>query len=313
LLTSENIDMDEESDGRTPIHLAVLLGRPLFVAVLLLKGVRCGEVIENQFGNYGKTTLLHLACRPIRFQSQFPNHDIYRFDESLKLEGPVPGPFLSELPLGCWKTLIRLLSKGFDINSRDENSITPIRYLIRAGGDLDRVRFLYDLGADLDIPDNRGEFVLHAACCNTDVPLDVVEFLVERSSPPILDCGWEPYSSSVQSPLVSASRLGNLAASCLLLAKGVRLTLRDKMMYENNDSFLEFRYGSKQADVAAQAVEELIVVFSYKSGHWSVYARNRTLQVFSSIIQASAYTDKQRRPAVRSDEGEYDTLVRVVG
>jgi ankyrin repeat protein len=174
LMTKGSVDLEQEFEGRTALHYAIIIGRPLFAIVLLLMGAQCKWVVEK-LGDFGRTTLLHLACRPINSQV-FEIYDLYRVNEDAEHIGPLSGPFVSKLPFCTRKALIQLfLDNGLDINARDENGITPLRYLVRAGGgELARVQFLHSLGASLDIPDNNGETVLLTCLHNTDVPFDVM-------------------------------------------------------------------------------------------------------------------------------------------
>lgn len=239
----------------------------------------------EKLGDFGRTTLLHLACRPINSQV-FEIYDLYRVNEDGEHIGPLSGPFVSKLPFCAWKVLIQLfLDNGLDINARDENGITPLRYLVGAAGELARVQFLHSLGASLDIPDNNGETVLHTCLHNTDVPFDVMEFIVRHSASAAIDSSPKPSMKGERSIFSTASRKGNLPLCRLLIARRSRLTLRDKVMFNDDKAIIEMRHqphaassGNEQIDEINQMlgslavsqnlnprVDELVAVYSAKS------------------------------------------------
>jgi ankyrin repeat protein len=285
LISRGNVDIQDEAGGMTALHLAIILGRPMFAIVLLLMGTNCKEVIENEVGTFGQTTLLHLACRPVRASTAYDMHEVYRVDEDGVHTGPIEGPFRSEPPLKAWQILILvLLENSFDINASDENRITPIRYLIRAEGSLDRIQFLHSLGADLNVPDSNGETALHTCCYNDDIPLDVAKFIVENSSATLLNSGSATSDPTKPSILSLASQKGRLDFCRLLLAKGTRLTLRDKLRFDDDEPWIELtgpdapqleevdQLLEKLSDIPINSeIEELIVCVSKKQGKIHVF------------------------------------------
>jgi len=241
LIVENDVDLELEVQGKTSLQIAILLGRPLFAIILILMGAQCKKSLEK-FGDFWNPTLLHLACRPVRTQASYEGYDLYRMNEDGKYT-EVPTPFSPEVPFQAWKILVQfLLSSGLDLNARDGDGITPLRYLVRAGGHLARVQFLYDMGAILDIPGSNGETVLHTCAYGEEVSLEVVEFIVQKYPSSAIDASSNPSVEGEVSILSTLSRNGKLHICRLLIARGSRLSTRDRAVFDNMNSRLEILY-----------------------------------------------------------------------
>jgi ankyrin repeat protein len=142
-----------------------------------LMGAQCKKSMEK-LGDFSHPTLLHLACRSVQGQESYEDYDLCRVDENENYT-EVATPFSPEVPFRAWKILVQfLVSRDLDLNAQDGDGITPLWYLVREGGNLNRVQFLYDMGAILDIPASNGETVLHTCAYGQEVSSEVVEFIV---------------------------------------------------------------------------------------------------------------------------------------
>lgn len=80
---------------------------------------------------------------------------------------------------GCWKYSIYklLLEKGSDCNSRNNEGITPLHYILQHHN-MKFVQLLLDHGADIKAVDRVGWTALHYLCRNPH--LDVIEFVLKQ-------------------------------------------------------------------------------------------------------------------------------------
>lgn len=148
-LTSSHKELLEQRDDRgcTPLHLAIGLiehgNKYLHAAVQLL---RCGADAKNTRNNEGDTALHLLACQ---VACQVGNKVHRRFFEEL-------------------------VSRGLDINARNNEGKTPIFSFLESASWYDDPRFARDeqekamemfqrLGADFSVRDNAGRTLLHEA------------------------------------------------------------------------------------------------------------------------------------------------------
>jgi hypothetical protein len=90
---------------------------------------------------------------------------------------------------GGWETISLLLSKGADVNEMDKDGRTPLHFAA-IRGELKSASFLLSKGADVNAIDNKGRTPLHEAICS----IKIVEILVESGADvnAILDNGWTP-------------------------------------------------------------------------------------------------------------------------
>lgn len=224
LLKREGTDINAKHEGRSPLHLALIMGRPLFAAALVVQGASLCDVVESEAG-LGRTSLLHLACRPIRASASFPQHDRFTMGQNGGWDGPFNEPITAKLPFDSWRALVLLLlRRGLDIDTLDCKGFTPIRYLIRNAEPLERVKVLRELGARLDIADANGEYCLHAACANPAVSEDVVQYLLDHSPAFVIDNGIHESAKGYVSPLEWASLSGRTEVCQMLLSHGARVT-----------------------------------------------------------------------------------------
>jgi ankyrin repeat protein len=134
-----------------------------------------------------------------------------------------------------------LVSSGLDPNARDGDGITPLWYLVRAGGHLNRVQFLYDMGAILNIPASNGETVLHTCAYGEEASLEVVEFIVQKYPPRAIDASWHLSVEGEVSIFSDLSRNGKLHICRFLIARGSRLSTRDRLIFDNMNSRLKIK------------------------------------------------------------------------
>lgn len=243
LLAEPDADANEVSmttPHRTLLRTAVALQRPLFTLALIAKGASIGRVCEPTIpGAPQETTLLHIQCRTVRVLCRFPQHTLYVVDTELKRDWPLEEPDEMPQSIGCWKALVLLLIKaGIDVNSTDSYGLTPIRYLLRRQHNVEslkeRLTFLHQLGASLDILAVDGTYALDTIRINQEQDLDVIDFVVRNTAPDILDCGCEPFPEDKETPFHEASFYGNLQLCRRLIARGVRITMRDKIMFNHH-------------------------------------------------------------------------------
>lgn len=77
------------------------------------------------------------------------------------------------------KIVLFLISKGMDVNARDQSDVTPLYYAIKAEHpNKDIVNSLVSAGADVNAKFPHGESPLHSAMCFCDKSLDIVKILV---------------------------------------------------------------------------------------------------------------------------------------
>jgi hypothetical protein len=241
VIVDNDLDLELEVQGKTALEIAILLGRPLFAIILILMGAQYKKSMEK-LGDFSHPTLLHLACRPVRGQESYEGYDLCRVDENENYT-EVAMPFSPEVPFRAWKILVQfLVSRDLDLNAQDGDGITPLWYLVRAGGNLNRVQFLYDMGAILDIPASNGETVLHTCAYGQEVSSEVVEFIVQKYPSRAIDASWHSSVEGEVSILSTLSRNGKRHICRLLISRGSRLSTRDRLVFDNMNSRLEIMY-----------------------------------------------------------------------
>lgn len=73
-----------------------------------------------------------------------------------------------------------LLSKGADINEKDNEGNTPLIESLRPGSNKNTIEYIIEKGADLNLKNNKGDTPLHKACMWTDI--DFVKLLIEKGA-----------------------------------------------------------------------------------------------------------------------------------
>lgn len=112
-----------------------------------------------------------------------------------------------------------LISKGIDINSRDEADWTPLMSAVY-GGELNTVRYLIDIGADINAKSRLCSTSLHFAADSGE--LDIVKCLVFKGAninAKNIDC---------RTPLHFAADNGNLSVIKYLIRKGADINAEDE-------------------------------------------------------------------------------------
>lgn len=112
-----------------------------------------------------------------------------------------------------------LISKGIDINSRDEAEWTPLMSAVY-GGELNTVRYLIDVGADINAKSRLCSTSLHFAADSGE--LDIVKCLVFKGAnvnAKNIDC---------RTPLHFAADNGNLSVIKYLIRKGADINAEDE-------------------------------------------------------------------------------------
>ncbi|PMD12699.1 ankyrin [Hyaloscypha hepaticicola] len=258
LIAENDVDLELEVQGKTALEIAIFLWRPLLAIILILMGDQCKKSMEK-LGDFSHPTLLHLACRPVRPQESYEGYGLYCVNENENYT-EVATPFSPEVPFHAWKILLQfLVGSGLDLNASDGDGITPLWYLVRAGGHLNRVQFLYNMGVILDIPASNGETVLHTCAYGEEVSLEVVEFIVQKYPPRAIDASWHPSVEGEISILSDLSRNGELHICRLLIARGSRLSTRDRLVFDNMNFRLEIMY-CPEAEIPSrdEAMENLL-------------------------------------------------------
>ncbi len=106
-----------------------------------------------------------------------------------------------------------LLAQGADVNSRDEDGVTPC-HIAAASGNICMLKLLLQAGADITLCDNDGSTALHHAVYNDESPEETIAFLLQSG----LDI--EALTKDEDTPLLLACQLDNKAAMHALIAHG---------------------------------------------------------------------------------------------
>jgi ankyrin repeat protein len=148
---------------------------------------------------------------------------------------------------------------------------------------------LHSLGADLNVPDSNGEAALHTCCYNDEIPLDVAKFIVENSSAALLNSGSATSDPTKPSVLTLASQKGRVDFCCLLLAKGTRLTLRDKLKYDDDEQWIELTGPDapqlEEVDQLIQKLSEIPVDTEIEELNVCVSKKQGKIHVFLDCVE----------------------------
>ena len=245
--------------GQTTLQAAVCQCQPLFVAALIAQGADTGPVAGELFSipeRPSNVSLLHLACRHAIQVGRLSGLIRFETDEECRFDHPAGEHKVDEPTLNCWKVMICvLLNAGLDINAVDSHAMTPIRYLLRRGSEvpslIERLQFLHQNGARLDIPAQDGSYPVHTCSINRSIPTEAEDFIIANTPRDIIDAGTAiganpstsaPYQREY-SPLANASFFGRQEICRKLIRRGARITSKtciefNHHIYQSSDGAL---------------------------------------------------------------------------
>jgi ankyrin repeat protein len=239
--------------GFTPLHLSILRCQPLFAAALIAHGADTGPVAGELFivpGSPTDVSLLHIACRHQVDLSAVEGLTRLESDEHCLFDLPAGDHRVDEPTLTCWKVMICvLLHAGLDINATDSHGMTPIRYLLRRGEHTqdmtDRVQFLHQHGARLDVAGDDGSYPIDSCYLTDNIPWEAQDFIITNTPRDIIDAGTtigtpspptseyaRHHREDLESPLAAASFHGDRDLCRRLIRRGARLTFRSQVVFD---------------------------------------------------------------------------------
>jgi ankyrin repeat protein len=223
----------EDEQGNTPLHYATEVGSPNVFNLLTDCGAQIGML------NYKRQTALHVAAR-------YGHEDIVLL--LLASGAEVNGKDKeSTTPLhlacaGSWQPVVRrLLDQGGNPYIMTEKKRTPL-HLAAANGSREIAGMLLDVGADVDARDSAQQTPLHAAVQRGSV--DLVLMLIERGADP---SATDEYGKS---PLHYAAASDSASAKIvqLLMERGANVDIRDN---EQHKTALDFAQAEGNNIIAA--------------------------------------------------------------
>ncbi|XP_059489715.1 uncharacterized protein LOC132204878 [Neocloeon triangulifer] len=211
-LLSKEADINARDDSNeTPLNLAAASANEEMCRLLVDRGAELSAVDSD--GN----DALHLACITGKL-------------ENVKYLLGINGSSIRKIALNGQTSLhyaaIRgniavaefLLSKGADVNARDNNNDTPLFYA--ASFSKEMFRLLVDSGADLSAVDRNGDDILHIECFNGQ--LENIQYLLCIDGVSVGKKG-----KNGKTALHNAASRGHIAVAEFLLSKGADVNARD--------------------------------------------------------------------------------------
>ena len=144
------------------------------------------------------------------------------FDSKAEYKDKDSQEFHAATKTGCIKTIKLLLSQGFDIDSRDEESTTPLMYTALYGHE-GAFQILKQNGADPSLKDNCGYSLFHKAAQGGNT--SIINELLSRG----LDV--DSRNNGGVTPLMTAAIIDKPNAFQILIQKGVDPSLKDNCWY----------------------------------------------------------------------------------
>ena len=234
LLLNNGADINGKSaDGQTVLHAAARTGFSEMIPFLLSKGADMEATDKD-----GNTPIMAaLSQDRDNFQGKTNDMDntiITLIRHGAKIDKCTKNK-LSLLHIsasgGYTKVVEELLTRGFDINSRDINGNTPLHLAVEKERK-ETVRFLISRKAEINAKNKVGDTPLHTAC--THYNEEIVNILLSKGS--------DPGAKNIKgaTPLHIAAEKGYEEIALLLLKAGADVNAKDKsgktpLFYSLND------------------------------------------------------------------------------
>ncbi|XP_071085594.1 serine/threonine-protein phosphatase 6 regulatory ankyrin repeat subunit A-like [Haliotis cracherodii] len=302
LLSNKIVDIERRGeDGKTPVMVAAMKGQTEVFHVLIRN--RCDLSVVDDLGD----NILHAACysdnvsivkdilsrkvvdinskdcdgyTPLMLAAQEGNKKVFDLLVSNECDQfDVSDSGGNILHAACHSNNAMfvkdiLLHGVADIESRDEDGCTPVM-LAAVEGQKEIFDLLVSEGCSLDVQDNEGHNILHAACCSDNVK--IVEDILSREIADI-----DGRSSDGQTAVMIAAGNGQKKVCDLLARKGCDLLVVDNMgdnilhagcaSDHDNVNFVNCILSRDVADIESRGENGLTpVMVAAVSGHRKVF------------------------------------------
>lgn len=247
LLDKDNIDLRDDA-SRTPLHWAAYYGKTELVLKLVEKRAKI-NAMDNE-----SLTPLQLACRNKQYGAafdliekgaSFASYDMdvlslvpiaaSRGRDGVALELLERGEMFFEMDKkvlelihlaassGKLNALLRLIRKGADVNSKDNDGLTPLFRAFKSGhyGDYGVVFELIEKRADINAKDKNGQTLLHWAAARPGCGGTLVKLIQKGAD-------FNAKDNDGLTPLLVACKNKNFDTAVLLIDKGATFTAEDK-------------------------------------------------------------------------------------
>ena len=264
--------------GNPPLVYAVERGSLDIVNVLLKYkvdievGGKCQRLTRDLSGIYdnniyldGSNWFTYTCCTPLFLAAAYSHLDILRY----------------------------LVENGADINACSDDHCTPLMIAIKMGH-INVATYLVEHGAKVDLKDDRGCTALHHAMYYYHHDrLEVCSCLIERGAD-VNGCYNNKSPQNGRTPLMIASRYGQLDAMTFLIKQGANVNLQDK------EGETALHYAVDGSDVSCEVLSCLIEnganfdAFSNSGCTPLMKAiHNQLIQVVTYLIEHGANIDLQ--------------------